>query len=280
MTSPSPAITQLTCSQCGAELHPDEGQIFVTCGSCGATVYLDTSRVVFHWYVAPTLDDRQAESALYRWMSGSQTVKDLDKKARVIGHSFEYFPLWYFRRQGARGEEVALRPAAATSVTELSALHLPAGDLRKYDPALDALAHPPTVPLEAALEWAGGKALPAPEPAAKAAPSPSANGFREAALVHVPLHFFKYEYRGETYTAVVDAASGTVLASLYPAKEEAPYRAVGLVAALVYLCLALVPVGMSFTVDGLTTGLFICSGLGLLAAPLLFAWAFWVASKV
>ena len=55
MQSEPPVATQLTCTQCGGELHPDEGQTFVTCPYCGAAVYLDKSRVVFHWYVAPTL---------------------------------------------------------------------------------------------------------------------------------------------------------------------------------------------------------------------------------
>jgi hypothetical protein len=59
-------------TMCG-ELHPDEGQIFLTCPYCGSTVYLDKSQVVFHWYLAPTLDETQARASLARWMSGSQT---------------------------------------------------------------------------------------------------------------------------------------------------------------------------------------------------------------
>lgn len=123
-------------------------------------------------------------------------------------------------------------------------------------------------------------------PGVKSAPgqgkeSPSGQGgdYSEASLVHIPLYFFKYDYAGSTYTALVDAASGTVLASLFPAKRETPYVLVGMVTALVYLCLALIPLVMS---DGRSggTGMLICSGVGLVAAPILFAWAFWVASKV
>lgn len=269
--SPAPSIGVVNCTQCGGELHPDEGQIFLTCPFCGATVYLDTSRVVFHWAIAPTLNDQDAVSALYRWMSGSQTVKDLDKKSRIAGQSFQYFPVWYFKWKDSRGaESEALQPAAATSVTELSALKLPAGDLQKYDPALDAQAAAPTVPLEAGLEWVRQR-----NPGA-------APQIEEMSIVHVPLYFFKYAFRDRVYTAIVDAASGTVLASLYPAKSEAPYRLVGVVTALVYLCLALVPLtlwGATGNLGG-TTGLLVCGGLGLVAAPLLFAWAFWVASKI
>jgi DNA-directed RNA polymerase subunit RPC12/RpoP len=263
----SPIATQITCTQCGGELHPDEGQAFLTCPYCSATVYLDKSRVVFHWSVAPTLDERQALSALYRWMSGSQTVKDLDKKAQVTGQAFQYFPVWYFKYQGKDGEQELLRPAAATSITELSRLKLPAGDLQRYNPALDAQAAPPSVPLEAALAWLDD--------------SKQSAVLKEAAVVHVPLYFYKYAFGGKPYTAVVDAASGSVLASLYPPKAEAPYLLVGVVTALVYLCLATFPLfGMAAGDSGMTVSLMLCGGLGIVAAPILFAWAFWVASKV
>ncbi len=83
----------LNCTQCGGELHPDEGKIFLTCPYCSSTVYLDKSQVVFHWYLAPTLDEAKGRASLARWVSGNQTVKDLDKKSRLVGSSFEYFLL-------------------------------------------------------------------------------------------------------------------------------------------------------------------------------------------
>ncbi len=273
MDTPVPIATPLTCSQCGGELHPDEGQTFLTCPYCSATVYVDKSRVVFHSSVAPTLDERQAIAALYRWMSGSQTVKDLDKKARVEGQMFQYFPLWYFKWKDGQDEEEALRPAAATSVTELSNLKLPAGDLQSYTSALDSQAVPPSVPLDAALEWLQ---------TSRTAKDPGKLAVEETAVVHVPLYFYKYTYARGSYTAVVDAASGSVYASVFPPKAEAPYQVVAIVTALIYLCLATFPlIGMaSAGSSGTSVGLISCAGLGAIAAPLLFAWAFWVASKI
>lgn len=264
----STPATSLNCTQCGGELHPETGQTFLTCPYCSATVYLDKARVVFHWSVAPTLDESGAAAALFRWMSGNETVKDLDKKSTVAGSEFRYFPLWYFRWDQDGREETLLQPAAATSITEMARLPLPAGDLKPYDSSLDARAEPPSVPLTAAMEWVLAK-------------NPRAQT-REASLVHVPIYLFKYAYRGQTYTAVVDAASGTVLANLYPAKAEAPYVIIGLVTAAVYLCLALAPIigGLSDSDGGGAVGMLICAGGGLIAAPLLLAWAAWVAAKV
>lgn len=287
MVSPSSVTSEFTCSQCGGELHPDEGQLFLACPYCGATVYLDRSRVVFHWYVAPTLNDQAAVGALYRWMSGSQTVKDLDKKARIVGQSFQYFPVWYFKMQEQGKEQVILQPASATSVTELANLNIPAGDLRKYDSALDSQAASPSVPLEAALDWVRQRRPQGQLASGLEAVSQQAAALtgkvEEMSLVHIPLYFFKYAYASGTYTAIVDAASGTVLANIFPPKREAPYLLVGIVTALVYLCLALIPLfawGADNGGAGGGIGLAICAGVGLVAAPILFAWAYWVAAKV
>jgi predicted RNA-binding Zn-ribbon protein involved in translation (DUF1610 family) len=266
MAAESPA-TQLTCTQCGGELHPDEGEVFVTCPYCGATVYIDTARVVFHWYLRPTLNKEEAEGALARWMSGSSTVKDLDKKSQVTGCIFQYFPLWYFK-SGAQGaqEQIDMEPAAATSVTELARLSLPAGDLVQYDTTVAAQAEPPTVPLDAALEW-----LKQHNPAGEV---------RESALVHVPIYIFKYTFKATVYTAVVEGASGTVLANIFPAKAEAPYLTVAGITAMVYLCLALIPLIASSGSETNTLWVAICILIGIIAAPILVGVAAWVASKV
>jgi hypothetical protein len=263
-------VNTLHCAQCGGELRPDQGQIFLTCPYCTSTVYLDKSQVVFHWYLAPTLDQEKARLNMARWMAGSQTVKDLDRKAALQGSSFEYFPLWYFKRRLPGGkEEILLEPAAATSVSELRRLRLPAGDLRKYEPSLDAEAHPPTVPLQAALGWlAEGQA--------------AAGEIVERALVHIPIYTFKYAFQGKTYTALVEAATGGVFANIFPAKAEAPFQMVGGLAAIIFLCLATFPVAGALAQDetGFGIGLAACAGLGVITAPLLFALAAWVAAKI
>ena len=260
---------QILCTQCGGELHQDEGQSFLICPFCGSAVYLDKSKVVFHWYLASTLDEAKARSALARWMAGNQTVKDLDKKARLLGVTFEYFPVWYLKRRQPGGKDmVLLEPAAATSISELRHLVLPAGDLRKYETNLDSQSHAPSVPLQAALEWLSQRQVPAKE-------------IVEQALVHIPLFTFKYAFLGKPYTAVVEGATGGVFANIFPAKSEAPYLLAGGLTAGVFLCLATFPVigalaGQDYTALGLSA----CLGVGLIAAPLLFALAAVVAAKI
>ncbi|MBN1953896.1 MAG: hypothetical protein JW900_02490 [Anaerolineae bacterium] len=263
------SVQQFKCTQCGGELHPDEGQRFVTCPYCSSTVYLDKSCVVFHWYLAPTLDEGKARAALARWMAGNETVKDLDKKSRVVAVTFQYFPIWYLKQRREGRENIFLELAAATSVSELKRLHLPAGDLRRYDPVLDATAQPPTVPLQAALDWLAERNVDAAE-------------IVESALVHVPLYAFKYQYDDQRYTAVVEGATGRVFANIYPAKAEAPYLFVGGLTAAVFFCLATLPVAGALIEggEGLGIGLLLLLALGVPAALLLLGLAAWVASRV
>jgi DNA-directed RNA polymerase subunit RPC12/RpoP len=263
-------VNTFLCTQCGGELHPDEGQIFLTCPYCSSSVYIDKSRVVFHWAIAPTIDDNKARSALARWMAGNQTVKDLDKKARLLSATFEYFPVWYFKiRRNNRQEEIMLTPAAATSVSEIRHIKVPAGDLRKYDSQLDPQSVPPSIPLEATLRWLEQQNIPK-------------NEIAEQAIVHVPIFTFKYQFQNTVYTALVEAATGGVYANLFPAKAEAPYRLAGILTALIYLCLACMPIfgAAADGGEGTGLGLLACIGLGIVIAPFVFFLAVWVAAKV
>lgn len=269
MPTPAPT-TQFLCTQCGGELHPDEGQMFVICPYCNSSVFLDKKKVVFHWYLAPTMDEPKARTFLTRWMAGNDTVKDLDKKARPAGVKFEYFPVWYFKRRVGGGEEqIFLEPAAATSVSELKRLALPAGDLRKYDHQADADAVPPTVPLDAAQKWLQGRGVKLDEVA-------------ESALVHLPVFVYKYTFKDQTYTALVEAATGKTLANIFPAKDETTYQAIAGLTLVVFLVLAAIPVfsAMFGSSEWIGIGMLICVGLGIPAAAIFFALAAWVAAKV
>jgi hypothetical protein len=263
------AAPDLPCPQCNGLLAPDEGQRFLVCAYCGSAVFLDKSQVVFHWQLRPTLDEAGAGAALRRWMAGNETVKDLDVKSTVSSVAFAYFPLWLLRLGEGDTETVRLEPAAATSVSELKRIQLPAGDLVRYETSLDSQAVTPTVPLEAMLSWVEASGI-------------GRERVAEVSLVHIPLYTFHYDYADTSYVAVVDGVSGKVFANLFPAKAEAPYRMVALAAAATFLCLATLPLGGAALEprQGLGIGVLLCVGLGLIAVPLLFGAAAWVAARV
>jgi DNA-directed RNA polymerase subunit RPC12/RpoP len=270
MTSqPALPTTEFHCAQCGGALQPDEGQLFLTCPYCGSAVYLDKSKVVFHWSLACTVTPEAAAANLRRWMAGNQTVKDLDRKSQVVATTFQYFPLWYVKVKDKGKETVFLEPAAAISISEIKALAIAAGDLQKYDPALDAQAVQPTVPFPAMLSWLAGRGV-------------QADAVAEAAVVHVPVYIFKYQFGGKAYTAMVEGASGKVFANLFPPKAEAPYFFVALVATAGFLVISSFPV-IGYFVEpslGAPIGLLACLVCaGLFAIPV-FALAAFVSAKV
>jgi hypothetical protein len=274
MTSPSaPTLptNQFQCTQCNGVLHPDEGQMFLTCPYCGSAVYLDKSKVVFHWSLARTLTPEAAQSNLFRWMAGNHTVKDLDKKSRVVSATFQYFPLWYAKEKDetTRKEKVFLEPAAAISISEIKHLQIPSGDLQKYDSDLDREAVTPTVPFPAMQQWLAARGA-------------QAHEIAEAALVHLPIYIFKYEFKGQTYTAMVEGASGKVFANLFPVKAEEPYYIVAIVATLGFLCISSFPIIGFATGDetGMGLGLLACLVAGAAFAIPIFALAAWVSAKV
>ena len=206
----------LRCTQCGADLDIPRGERFVKCSHCASTLYLDRNRIVFHYAVTRTLDAEAAGRILRRWMAGDEMTGGLDRDARVEAPVLRYFPLWRFKVRQEADEQFRVKPAAARTLGLLDRFTIPPGELRPYDPGLAPYLVRPTVPLEAA--WAG-------------------QGVYEAALVSVPLFFFRYHYRGQTYRAAVVGSGGRVLAETFPRRWDWPYRAA---AAAAFVILALV----------------------------------------
>ena len=257
------ATTQLLCQQCAAALVVEQGARYATCEYCGTVNFLDKSDSVLHYAVRPTIDDAKAAAALRRWMAGNQTTKGLDTDALIDSQLFEYFPMWLARTEEDGREEVHLKPAAALSIVELGNLRVPAADLEPYDYALDEKAIRATVPVTAVRSWLADNEQIAP------------GAIKEISLVHVPIYQFKYRYKENTYTALVDAATGQVFAAIFPEKFELPYVSIGGFGCLAYFLAALIPIVSYFIFDGIAgagIGSLIYIGVAIaLAVPIFIA---------
>jgi hypothetical protein len=248
----------------------EQGTQFVTCDYCGTTNFVDKSGAVLHYAVRATVEEAGALAALRRWMAGNDTIKGLDSKAQVERPVFQLFPMWMVRVAKNDQEKVILEPAAALSVMELTDITIPASDLTAYDHALDSDAVTPTVPYETVSRWLAEQH------------GIGGNAVREISLVHLPLYFCKYTFNGRPYTAVVDAASSKVFASIYPAKWETPYFAIGAVGCLLYFCAALIPI-ISYSLSqgaGLVLGILIYLLAAVVLAIPIFGLATYVSAKV
>jgi len=237
------APVQILCRQCSAPLPVEQGSKFVNCEFCGTTNVVEKGRTVFHYAVRATVNNEAAEKALRRWMAGNQTIKGLDREAQITEPQFEYFPMWLVRTENDERENLFLEPAAALSVSELKHIVIPAGDLEPYDQEVDDSAVKATVPYNAMASWLKGEH------------KIKETEIKELSLVHLPIYLFKYIYDDQSYTAVVDGASGEVFANIYPSKWEVPYVTLGVIAFVVYFCAALIPVSSYLIGDASGFGL-------------------------
>ena len=221
--------TQLGCQQCGAPLAVEQDTRFVTCAFCQTTNFVDKSGAVLHYAVQETVPETEAAAALRRWMAGNDTVKDLDKKAQIDKPVFQFFPVWLVRARVGAEERVILKPGAALTVMELMATTIPAGNLEPFDQVGEDTAVEPTVPYETVQKWlAEDQGI-------------AVGAIQSVSLVHLPIYLFHYVFSGRPYTAVVDAATSKVFASIYPSKWEAPYQTIGALGCIVYLFAAFIP---------------------------------------
>lgn len=267
-TSDIPA-TELVCQQCAAPLRVTPGSQFVTCEFCSTDNFVDKSGVVIHYAVQTTVREADAVAALRRWMAGNQTVKGLAEQAQITETTYQLFPMWMVRVQANGAERIYLEPAAATSITELTELTIPAGSITAYDHALDAYAIDPTVPYATVKSWLADNH------------QVSSGAIRSVSLVHVPIYVCKYTYEGEGYTAVIDGATSEVFAAIFPSKWETPYQAIGGLGCLGYFLISLIPLFgfASVSASGAAVAMVIYCVLAVLLAIPIFAAAVFISSK-
>jgi hypothetical protein len=224
----------VACTQCGASIEPRAGERLLACPFCDTALVVDGSATLIHEVMVPTVTLEQVPAHLRRFLGGTSTIADLDKKAHLEQPRLEYFPFWAFTVVGEGGERVVLEPAAPSSLQGLQGLELPAGSSRAASGELeqDAPIVEPEVPLETAREWLTthhGEVT-----------------IRQTVLYHLPMYRSAYTWQGRTYQAAVDAISGKVFPADFPAKAEAPFVGVAVLALVVYLVSAVPILGIAW----------------------------------
>jgi hypothetical protein len=212
----------VACTQCGASFEPRAGERLIQCTYCDTALVVDGSATLYHEMMVPTVALEQVPAHLRRFLGGRSTVADLDKKASIDQPALEYFPFWAFTVVGSAGETVVLQPAAPSSLQGLQGIELPAGTTRPMDseavsgvPVIE-----PEVPLATARDWLEQRQ--------------GEVSIRQTVLYHLPMYRTPYSWQGRTYQAAVDAVSGKVFPAEFPAKAEAPFVGVAVLALIVF----------------------------------------------
>ncbi|MBS1519326.1 MAG: hypothetical protein JSS91_14680 [Bacteroidetes bacterium] len=267
--------SKIICPQCGGENTIQADEKFLQCEYCGSSIYLDKRKVVNHFVVHSNFDREQAEGNLRRWMAGNFHVKDLDKLAQISQVSFYYFPLWYFKTKDDRGDRIYLQPAHSTSVSEIKNLKIPAGNLKPFikEDFKDENFVEADVLYESAKSWLSQSGV-------------NAESITESNLVHVPFYHFYYNYKGQQYSALVEASSGMVYANIWPAKSEMPFRLLFAAAIVIFAVASIISFAVSFMISPKLSNETVLIGefikifvYGIAAVPLIAA-AYWIVKKV
>ena len=212
----------VACTQCGASIEPRAGERLLECPYCSTALVVDGSATLYHEVLSPTLTVEQVPAHLRRFLGGTSTVADLDRKAHLDEPHLEYFPFWAFTVAGKEGERVVLEPAAPSSLQGLQGLELPAGSTQpmKSEITGETPVIEPEVLLETAREWLTAKL--------------GEVEVRQTVLYHLPMFRTPYSWQGKTYQAAVDGVSGKVFPADFPAKAEAPFVGVAVLALVVF----------------------------------------------
>lgn len=267
--------TLVKCPQCGGENTVPVDEKFFECQFCGSAVYVDKSKVVSHFVISCNFKKEEVEGNLRRWMAGNFQVKDLDKNAQITQVSFYYFPMWYFKIKDGAGEKIYLQPASSTSISEIKKISIPAGNMKVFDKSefneKDFIT--PDVLYNSAKSWVQETGV-------------NTDQLQESDLVHIPFYQFYYNYKNQQYTAIVEASSGMVYANLWPAKSEAPFRAVFGLAIFAFFAASLVSyfIGYTLSSTGGMEGIFIGEPIKIVlylaaSVPLIMI-AYFIAKKV
>jgi len=212
----------VACTQCGASIEPRAGERLLECPFCDTALVVDGGATLFHEVMVPTVTMDQVPAHLRRFLGGTSTIADLDKKARLEQARLEYFPFWAFTVAGASGEHVVLEPAAPSSLQGLQGLELPAGSTRpmRREALGEVPVVEPDVPLVTARDWLVSRR--------------GEVEVRQTVLYHLPMYRTPYSWSGRTYQAAVDGVSGKVFPADFPAKAEKPYIGVAALALIVF----------------------------------------------
>jgi len=198
-------------------------QRLLVCPFCSTALVVEGEGVLFRQAMRPTLGEAEVPAHLRRFLAGDATVAGLDREAQIGQPELMFFPFWAFTVVVGGEERVELMPAAPSTLQGLQGLTLPSGTSLDAE-SLAAQGAPvlePEIPVETARGWLeerrGGEAA-----------------VRRTVLYHLPLYRITYQWKGRSYRAAVDGVTGRVFPADFPAKAEAPYMAVAVVALVIF----------------------------------------------
>ncbi len=245
------AIAQsIRCSNCGAPVEFQPGELIATCKYCGFTTVIETGQAfIFEHSVMPNqFDELQIDKPIKDWMtSGFLKPGDLARKSKVVEKQLVYLPFWVVSvvaKTTYKGvfERVA-PPVVKDGTVEkeynwlILAREAAAFPAREYDVPLEgkvpydfrkiekfAKILNSEIEREEALELAEQQIeehhrFLLQKDVDKIIEIKSEFNVKQMVYLHASIWFIKYEYKGNTYNLIIDGATGMPLKGDIPSSK-------------------------------------------------------------
>ena len=235
-------VDEIKCSHCGAPIAFQPGEILATCKYCGYTIVIETGQTFTfeHSILLNKYDQTQIEEPIRNWMRGGFLKPgDLAKKAKLTEKDLTYLPFWVVSVEATstyKGVFERITPAVVKEgkiakeyewlVLARKASEFPT---REYNVPLEgkipfdfrkveAFAHVLNSEIDkmeaeeqARQEIDENHRFLAQQEIDKVVDFKTEIKIEETVYLHAPIWFIKYEYKGKTYSLILDGATGTAI---------------------------------------------------------------------
>jgi len=239
----------IKCSNCGAPVPFEPGELVATCKYCGFTTVIQTGQAFTfeHSLLLNTFDQAQIEKPIKDWMqSGFMKPGDLARKAKITEKQLVYLPFWVVSvvaKSKYKGIFERISPAIVKEgtvekeynwlVLAREATEFPT---REYDVPLEgkipydfrrlegfAKIFNSEIERDEALELAKQQIeahhrFLLKQDIDKIVEMTTEYDVKQMVYLHAPIWFVKYDYRGDSYQLLIDGATGMAVKGDIPQK--------------------------------------------------------------
>jgi hypothetical protein len=240
----------IRCSNCGAPVEFQPGELIATCKYCGFTTVIETGQAfVFEHSLMPNqFDETQIDKPIKDWMtSGFLKPGDLARKSKIVEKQLVYLPFWVVSITAKTTYKGVFERVAPPIVKEgtiekeynwlVLAREATEFPTREYDVPLEgkipydfrkiegfATILNSEIEREEALELAEQQIeahhrFLLQKDVDKIIEIKSEFNVKQMVYLHAPIWFIKYEYKGNTYNLIIDGATGMALKGDIPSSK-------------------------------------------------------------
>jgi hypothetical protein len=240
----------IRCSNCGAPVEFEPGELVATCKYCGFTTVIQTGQafVFEHSLIANKFDETQIDAPIKDWMtSGFLKPADLSRKSKIKEKQLVYLPFWVVSIIAKTTYKGVFERVAPPIVKEgtiekeynwlVLAREATEFPTREYDVPLEgkipydfrkierfAKILNSEIEREEALELAQQQIeahhrFLLQKDVDKIVEMKEEFNLKQMVYLHAPVWFVKYEYKGNAYKLIIDGATGLTLKGDIPSSK-------------------------------------------------------------